>query len=280
MGKAYTRWRRSPGLFDTVLVGIDGTGSSDDSSYASAYQHSFVNEIYDRSRVKNKYYFRGPSLLGFERKALKTILDATLSGGQSFANPRRKFKILLMGWSRGGAACIHIAKELQRYNIDVKAMLLFDPVDRDLALSTGRVPNNVKDALTIVRRPETGSWESFGYAIDNIDFNNTSRYQHSSNHSIVTIFGTHAAIGGVVGPKEGYAAVETRGQGKLYMGDASMADPYGISRDYVQAKAYFGQENDMHVKMLTSHVSFDDDLKARKLVKHEIKGFLSKHGYV
>lgn len=147
-----------------IVVGIDGTGSAflpgagRDRAYDISFANSFITRIC-RNGGPNKAYFRGPVALGGG-------LPEAISGGIQFIRSRRAARvmepILLTGYSRGAAGVVSMAARLQRERINVQAMLLFDCVDRHLAIDADVIPNNVGHVFHVIRDPRSGSRESFG----------------------------------------------------------------------------------------------------------------------
>ena len=119
-----------------MIIIIDGTGDYGRDSYAKAMAGGFCKKVQflagrpSQSSEKAKgavLYHRGPGLAGTETYA---IADEMLS-----KVPRRwdpKEDMYLVGHSRGGAAVIYAAQELEKRGISVRAMVLFDAVDRVL----------------------------------------------------------------------------------------------------------------------------------------------------
>jgi hypothetical protein len=152
-----------------ILVGIDGTGDdwlgSNDPSRNKHYDDEFANSFVKRICARhsaNTIYFRGPGFL----PANNGLLEAVWKGRDFILSKRRagvNEPILLTGYSRGATAAVNIAKVLDRQKLDVKAMLLFDCVDRAGA-NPDPIPNNVKNVLHVMRSPESGSRGSFGHA--------------------------------------------------------------------------------------------------------------------
>jgi pimeloyl-ACP methyl ester carboxylesterase len=60
-------------------------------------------------------------------------------------------KVYLAGHSRGGAICVQIAKLLRPEDIRIECMILFDAVDRTLALNAKCIPGNVVQACHAMR---------------------------------------------------------------------------------------------------------------------------------
>jgi len=147
-----------------IVVGIDGTGSAflpgsgRDREYDVAFANSFVTRI-ARNGGPNKAYFRGPVALGGG-------LPEAIEGGLRFIRARRAARVMdpivLTGYSRGAAGVGSMAARLQRERIDVRALLLFDCVDRHLAIDAEEIPNNVGFVYHVIRDPRSGSRESFG----------------------------------------------------------------------------------------------------------------------
>ena len=98
-------------------------------------------------------------------------------------------KILLAGYSRGGAGVIAVAARLARQNIQVSAMALFDPVDRAIGIGAAEIPNNVRRVLYARRDPTVRSRHSFG--------NCGTRWRPPTRMEMRTFRGTHGALGGV-----------------------------------------------------------------------------------
>jgi hypothetical protein len=146
-----------------IVVGIDGTGSAflpgagRDREYDAAFANSFVSRIC-RGGGSNKAYFRGPVALGGG-------LPEAIEGGLQFIRARRAARVMdpivLTGYSRGAAGVVSMAARLQRERIDVRALLLFDCVDRHLAIDADEIPNNVANVYHVIRDPQSGSRESF-----------------------------------------------------------------------------------------------------------------------
>lgn len=147
-----------------IVVGIDGTGSAfmpgsgRDREYDASFANSFVSRICRNGGV-NKRYFRGPVALG------GGLVEA-IAGGVEFIKSRLAGgvdePILLTGYSRGAAGAIAVAARLKRDGIDVEALLLFDCVDRHLAIDADVIPNNVGYVHHVIRDPKSSSRESFG----------------------------------------------------------------------------------------------------------------------
>lgn len=111
----------------TILLGIDGTGEMLDSDYANSMKNSFVNYILKHSGAPMKRYIRGPGTDGLDMVAL-------IAKGYEFVHLHRfmhpNARVLLVGYSRGGAGVVGVAKRLKSDDVPVDGMVLFDPVNR------------------------------------------------------------------------------------------------------------------------------------------------------
>jgi hypothetical protein len=178
-----------------ILVGIDGTGggvnpgASRDRAYDQDFVRSFVRRICNGKA--NAMYFRGPVTLGGG-------LPEAIAGGVAFINQRRvalpSEPILLTGYSRGAAGVVVIAERLKAQGIPVRAMMLFDCVDRHLAFDASAIPNNVEHVKHVIRNPAARSRMSFG--------NDGMNYSPPTNYVQPTIMYmcTHGGMGGTPWP--------------------------------------------------------------------------------
>ncbi len=183
-----------------MFVGIDGTGPSDDSEYASAMSASFVKQLADEldARQPPAMYHRGPTLLSFGRSWTGSWF--TLSQVRDLARLAVQFiqkhagepgPVILAGYSRGGAAVIQTARILKKEMPDlmIDCLALFDAVDRDLRADVTTIPGNVAIAYHAMRDPEIGSRWYFGNC-------GTSIEQPGKMFSM-KFQATHAAMGGL-----------------------------------------------------------------------------------
>lgn len=160
-----------------ILVGIDGTGgdimpgSGRDARYDVAFANSFVSKLCKSK--PNAQYNRGPVALGGG-------LDVAVASGVSFIEMKRRAMgnnepILLTGYSRGALGVMVIAQRLQRQNINIRAALLFDCVDRHGDYDAEVVPNNIENVFHVIRDPKTESRGSFGN--DAMSYRPPTKYQ-------------------------------------------------------------------------------------------------------
>jgi hypothetical protein len=173
-----------------IVVGIDGTGAdilpgqSRNSRYDAAFANSFVKRL-SYGAWANKKYIRGPVLLG------GGTLEAVVEGYNFILGRRRagvKEPVLLTGYSRGAAGVVAIATRLQRQKVPVRAMLLFDCVDRAGDIDAAVIPDNVSYVLHVRRHPKSRSRESFGN--DAKKFHFLTMYRQEFFHC------THGGMGG------------------------------------------------------------------------------------
>lgn len=214
---------------------VDGTGDFFDSHYAGsmAVSHCSVTYHLNKSRAR---YWRGPDTLdvikstsGIAWKVLGELLQnefpaAFLGPGQRQA-PRSP--IILVGYSRGGAAVVMVAKMLAERSIPVSAMFLFDAVSkrsRDSSIDVDKVPGNVRVCRHAVRNegaqivlqaeeralwnPKSRTLKAMRVAMRNsyelgrdgasVPFGNCAReFDPACDYEEKSFAGTHAALGGV-----------------------------------------------------------------------------------
>lgn len=110
---------------------IDGTGPDDFSDYHADMSRGFCWSLSTQNGPAASY-LRGPNELGLETWEIADLMYADIRA-QLQAAPNTE--IVLAGHSRGGAAVIHLARKLQKDDIKVCAMVLFDAVRRALQKS-------------------------------------------------------------------------------------------------------------------------------------------------
>ena len=147
-----------------IVLGIDGTGSAivpgagRDREYDKAFANSFVKRLCSNGPGA-RGYLRGPVGLGGG-------LRAAVNGGYEWVKRKRNegdtSDILLTGYSRGAAGVVMVAKKLKADGVPVKALLMFDCVDRYLFGDASVVPNNVEFVQHVIRDPLAKSRHSFG----------------------------------------------------------------------------------------------------------------------
>lgn len=174
-----------------ILVGIDGTGGG--SSYNTRarnaeYDRDFANSFVRRLCFgkSDAVYIRGPIGPGGG-------MPEGIAEGLNFIRSKRQQKpnesILLTGYSRGALGVVVIAKELKTQNINVKALMMFDCVDRHVAYDAEVIPNNVATVKHVIRDPASHSRRSFGN--DGMKYNPPTNYL--PYHKFMC---THGGMGG------------------------------------------------------------------------------------
>jgi hypothetical protein len=147
---------------NSILFGVDGTGDMNDATYAREMMHSFVRRILWHSPIPGdrKRYIRGPDWSGAQ------VVPEAYHGYDFIKRNLSSYpgsSVLLTGYSRGGAAAITIAQMLQRDGLPVRAMVLFDAVDRAAHVDCASIPGNVANVYH-ARRDMFAAWSrvSFG----------------------------------------------------------------------------------------------------------------------
>lgn len=141
-----------------MLYIIDGTGSWSNDSYRREMATGFCMEM---SKQFGGWYERGPSIDGWS-----TFSKAEACFSWILQNPRLKTEpLFLAGHSRGGAAIIRVAQLLKTKRIPVKAMFLFDAVDRTLnGRSVEEIPCNVGKCYHAMRDRSLSTYYEEGLA--------------------------------------------------------------------------------------------------------------------
>jgi dienelactone hydrolase len=172
-----------------IVYGIDGTGPNNDSVYRYDFKDSFVRHLCTYWPTTEAEYVRGPTIegLGTGPKAVaatRRIVDL-VKKHRGLGHPVR---VILTGYSRGGASVVRVARNLRGFSINVDALILFDAVDRSLVIGTDRIPGNVKVAIHARRDPLAMSRQSFS--------NTATTYELGVDYREKFFFGTHGAVGG------------------------------------------------------------------------------------
>lgn len=173
-----------------MLIAIDGTSLYwDHEKYRKQMWGSLINELEATTREQHHRYLRGPTTSGVQDR---WIADEALGSIREWVR-RGDRRVVLAGYSRGGAVAIYVARRLQREDwareLKVACLALFDAVDRDLVLNATTIPGNVEHAYHALRDPRVGSRSYFGNCGETID--------HPGKLIRHRFFGTHAAMGGL-----------------------------------------------------------------------------------
>lgn len=175
-----------------ILYGIDGTGPFFDTTYAQNFANSHVRRIC----ASGDEYSRGPiGPGGGLPEAIEAGMSVVLQKRRAFESQNEQTcmlphlgDILLTGYSRGGLGVLEMARRLKGQNIPVKAIMLFDAVDRHAAYDAESVPNNVEHVLHVRRDPQARSRMSFG--------NCGTKFSPPTKYSQKFFWCTHGAMGG------------------------------------------------------------------------------------
>lgn len=174
-----------------MLIAIDGTSIYwDDAKYRQQMQGSFIHQLDATTCERNHRWFRGPTISGIQdrwiaNEALNLIRDWRLRLGDR--------RVVLAGYSRGGAVAIYVARQLERETwargLKVACLALFDAVDRDPLIDAREIPGNVEYAYHAMRDPAVGSRWYFSNCGQTIC--------QPGKLEPRKFFGTHAALGGL-----------------------------------------------------------------------------------
>jgi pimeloyl-ACP methyl ester carboxylesterase len=162
-----------------MILGIEGTGSQDWGN--EDLNRTFVRRIMHQTRLRPASYFIGPSKSGDDGAEIMDKAEITLKNGA------HNGPIILVGYSRGAAYCMEIAR---RFKNPIDVLVMFDAVARqsDVDLPE-KVPANVKRCFHAIRDPRAGS----RYFFQNVGLVCESRATHFEH---AMFFGSHGAVGG------------------------------------------------------------------------------------
>jgi len=203
----------NPEVANYRMAVIDGTGPGDDNEYRSSMSHSFCRQLGD-SLESNKIgvYSRGPSWHGRETKQYAQEAFQYLAKIHA-AQPQ--LRLMLAGYSRGGSAAIRAAELLEKKNIAVDSLFLFDSVARYVGEGGEIIPGNVlfsrharrdlKAALVLKYEGTISDLELKGFSLINgsnpmrPSFGNSGlKWLGEGDHQFAEPFpGSHGALGGV-----------------------------------------------------------------------------------
>jgi hypothetical protein len=232
---------------ETTIMGVTIIGAGRNNKYDKDFKDSFVSRICRKRPEPNKKYLRGPVQLG--GGLVSAISDATDFVIERFQV--NKEPVLLTGYSRGAAGAVCVAKKLRERNIYVKAMLLFDCVDRHLFVDAAVIPDNVENVHHVRRDPTTNSRNFFSND-GRIFAGMKGKYTEES------YFCTHGAMGGVPWkPEPGQRMSDFVDEG-------------------IESKILAWQGLDWKGR---TNVRFEQDARFSKLVWREVKPFMLKHGF-
>ncbi|MBK6849487.1 MAG: hypothetical protein IPG96_18835 [Proteobacteria bacterium] len=135
-----------------MLIAIDGTSIYwDDARYRQQMRGSFINEIDATTREQYHQYLRGPTISGVQDLVIADVALAFIREWVRLGDRR----VVLAGYSRGGAVAIYVARRLERETwargLKVACLALFDAVDRDPLMNAQQIPGNVEHAYHALR---------------------------------------------------------------------------------------------------------------------------------
>lgn len=239
-----------------IIVGIDGTGggaiynsAARNAEYDKAFVNSFVRKI--ALGKPNGKYLRGPiGPGGGMPEAIYEGLGYIQTKRQQLPNE----PILLTGYSRGALGAVVIAKELQKQNIKVTALMMFDCVDRHAAFDAEVIPANVENVCHVIRHPAARSRMTFG--------NDGMRYIPPTNYRpIKRYMCTHGGMGGC--PWD----VPEGGRESDLVDEGS-------------GEAWFSPVRNGPVWEYTTNVTYAQDKSVSKDVWNDVYGFLTQYGFM
>ncbi|NNF00765.1 MAG: hypothetical protein HKN25_17240 [Pyrinomonadaceae bacterium] len=229
-----------------IKFGIDGTGPMSNTTYAANFSNSHVKKIC----TGEGEYVRGPITPG---GGLPEAIDAGLESIKAKRESEPESPILLTGFSRGGLGVVVIAKQLQRQDIPVRAMLLFDCVDRHLAYDASRIPTNVENVYHVRRDPAARSRMSFG--------NDGTKSSPPTVYNEKFFMCTHGSMGGTPWkPKPGQSSNEYINEG------------YG--------EAYISTGNAVRAVFYRTNITFAQDARVSQEVWRDVQPFARQHSFV
>jgi hypothetical protein len=194
---------------DYRMAIIDGTGPGDDREYSESMKNSFCKQLGNALEHKKiGRYWRGPGAAGTEVDE-----EAAAAAGYLLAmhdtNPN--LRLMLAGYSRGGSAAIMAAEILEKQNVPVDALFLFDAVARHIYSGGEVIPKNVHFSRHARRELNwhmvlkyEGTFSDVGGVVNMSNpmrpsFGNTGlTWRGDGDHLPAKPFkGTHGALGGV-----------------------------------------------------------------------------------
>ncbi|QDG74606.1 LysM peptidoglycan-binding domain-containing protein [Labrenzia sp. PHM005] len=189
-----------------IFAGVDGTGPDDDTQYKNDFKNSFVNQM---GRIGHwqgySYYTRGPTMAGTETGGLAINTFAVTMANYTrrrAMSPNKVPAVFLAGYSRGGAAILKTANMLNKANVPVECLVLFDAVDRTTTIGDDDtyVPPNVRTCLHVRRDPSARSRTNFGYC-------HATPKSPATQYTEKYFFCTHGGVGGTPWTEEKYTTL-------------------------------------------------------------------------
>ena len=179
-----------------MLVAMEGSSPT---IFGENNEKYYVWIAYQETAQRQKIYIPGPATISWGPSGINI---------RKMANTATRFirghsgPIFMIGWSRGAAACIQAALDLQRAGFErqIEAMFLFDPVDQDG--STGDylnyIPQNVQNCYRARATKKEGIWARIFPTCGN-------RHHSSVNYISQDFYTSHGGIAGTEGMTSGDA---------------------------------------------------------------------------
>lgn len=174
-----------------MLVALEGSSPTIRGENNGKY---YVWNVYEGTKqAPDRLYVPGPAAISWGPSGIniRKMANKATAFIKSHSGP-----IYLIGWSRGAAACVQTALDLQRsgYQQQIEALFLFDAVDQDGSTSDflNFIPGNVVNAYHAIATDK--SW------LDRRLFPTCARTSAPSVNLVTKTF--HTSHGGIAGAGE------------------------------------------------------------------------------
>lgn len=123
-----------------MLIALEGSSPT---IFGENNYKYYVWHAYRDTKQRPKLYVEGPAAISWGPSPVNIRKMANKATALIHANSG---PIFLIGWSRGAAACIQVAHDIQNSGKQIDAMFLFDAVDQDGSTNSDLnfIPNCVK----------------------------------------------------------------------------------------------------------------------------------------
>jgi pimeloyl-ACP methyl ester carboxylesterase len=187
--------------------------------------------------------------------------------------------VLLVGYSRGGAGVVDLARRLKAEGITVHGMVLFDPVDRSGATEGYDVPNNVLQMVQARRATMT---------LSRISFNNCATVWHPPTKCERQFFwATHGGLGGVPwNIKPGFGPRDYIDENKWNMETGLSSTVYDVLRfRWRKPDDYQGTLEELRTRRHEllgdrTQVTYEEDVAGAEKVWHWVQPRLQHLGFL
>lgn len=143
-------WKKASPLMcrekPSFIAVIDGTGPGDNFEYDLTLINSFCSQLGQKFGGRG-YYQRGPEYHGLNTVTFGECAAEYLAMASKFQGSR----LFLAGYSRGGSSALVAAEALNKQNIPVSGIILFDPVAKHPGDAVVKMPANVESSLILAR---------------------------------------------------------------------------------------------------------------------------------